>query len=188
MEIENKIINRLMIFNEWLKEIIEKYWNAVLLKKSIICMILAFLTNVTYGQQVDNDLKNTLVTYMYDRGEFNDSDIAILMNNSQSILFWLDEVSVECNQSLKCFVFGSSAEHSKKFLVLVKNNDERLILGNDLQKELAENQFYDFVKFHNTKEIICLYNTVLAKELFEIYQHNNEVTQLNLIEFPEVFK
>lgn len=144
----------------------------------------------SYSQSVDSKIKNTMVEFLYKHGQYDDSDIKFLAENTtnkNSILFWLDEIPNSCDVNLRVFKFGTSKEHSKEFLMLVKNENEILFLGNEKKKELEENLFYNFVRFYNTEVLLCFLTGIYKKEVIPVYQHNFDVIKNNYINFPQVF-
>ncbi len=158
--------------------------------KNIILIILLFLALNLYSQKIDSNLKNKMIKYLYENHELNDVDIKFLIENSEnknSVLFWTEEITFSCSLKLRAFKFGTSKEHSKVFIMLEKNQNELVILGNDFKKELKEKIFFDFLKFYDDEEIICLYRFVFTNELIPVYQHNMEVNKISNVVFPQVF-
>jgi len=162
----------------------------MIFKRIYIGIALFLLSLNIYSQNIDISLKNRMVQFLYEQKEFNDFDIRFLKENKGNknvILFWVDEIDFNCIKEFKVFKFGTSKEHSQIFLMIVKNKDEIIVLGNDLKKEMKEQCFFDFLKFYEDNEIICVYKSLVFTELLEVYQHNINVNKIDYIDLPKVF-
>lgn len=161
--------------------------------KKIIIILICFLFKLqkTYSQTIDNFIKNEMVTFLYINKEYNDKDIAFLKENSQNknqILFWVKEIKNNCETDMRIFKFGTSTEHTKTYILLLKNSNEKLFLGTDFQKELDENLFYQFIKFYKEQTIACTYSNIYYKEILPIYESNRIIKMVNKLNLPIIFK
>jgi|SRR5690554_5207059 len=156
-----------------------------------IFILLGLLLNINslYSQDVKASIKNEMVKFLYFKKELPDEILTYLWKNAKDknvAVFWYKEINL-CNTNLKAFRFGTSREHSKEFIMLIKGDYEKLFLGVNMEEELKQNLFYNFIRFYDDKNVVCFYE-VYNKEIMEIYKHNNFVSKLNYIEFIEIYK
>lgn len=164
-----------------------------MLKKCFYFFILSliFKSNL-YSQNNDNWIKNDIVKFLYDKKEISEKDLVFLVKNSENklnILLFFQELKLNCDSlDLRIFKFGTSTEHSKEYLLLLKGRNEKLFLGEDFKNELEQNAFYNFIKFYNPEVIFNLYEKIYCEIICEIYKHNNDIIEKKTTKFIEVYK
>lgn len=156
-----------------------------------ILLGLLLKTNLLYSQNQDikASLKNEMIEFLYLKKEISDEHLSSILKNIKNkdiVVFWYKEISL-CDTNIKAFRFGTYTEHSKEFIMLIKEDYEKLFLGVDMKDELKQNLFYNFIRFYDEKNVVCFYE-IYNKEIIEIYKHNNFVSKLNYTDFIEIYK
>lgn len=164
------------------------------MSKSFYYFIVVSLLFFTKGlsQEIDNSIKNEMVKFLYEKKELSDKDLNYLLQNSQNknvVLVWFEEKKIETTDTgLKVFLFGTSTEHSKEYVMLSRGNNEKLFFGVDMNDELKQNSFFNFIRFYGLDKIMFFYKKIFSEIILKVYDHNLSIYNLKNFKFIEVYK
>lgn len=139
--------------------------------------MLMFCVNV-FPQEISNKIKNKMIDFMMEDSQYSDDDIPRLMrdvNNNIGVVFWIREIQHNCDMNLKVYNFGSSSNRSKYYVILLRDNEEYVILGKDLKDDMERNLLFNFIRYYDDKKIICFYETVFPKIVEKVYKSNDSI-------------
>lgn len=153
------------------------------MEKAILLIVLLFNLQFIHSQELPNNIKNKMVEFLISEKQYQNDDIPSLLEDTKTdkgILFYNIPKEVSCKMGIRVFYFGSSASHTKNYILLLKETGEYLFLGSDLKQESQNNSIYNFVHFYDEKSILCFYNNIFPLILKEVYLQNSQIPNIKL--------